>query len=102
MDCPFSIGDNGKLLAHCVELLGELALLVSSLVLVNDTVCSSLVDLLDGSSVGCLSSLHVACLQSSIVLLDLGLELGLDHLVLQRLNSGYANALLRRFDIRHV
>jgi len=73
----------------------------SSLVYVDGTTHSSLVDLLNCELV-CSSSLFlVTGLNSSVELLDNGAELGLEHLVLESLGLDNLYALLSRLDIRH-
>ena len=90
-----------RLKLHIVEGLCKLALLTGSGVLVDDSTSSSLVDLLYSSLVGGLSELSVAFSNSSLILLDIGLELGLEDLVLHGLRLGNDNTLLRTLDIRH-
>lgn len=88
-------------LCHLVEHLGELALLVSGVVLVKDVLGYSLVNLLNSSSVCNLCFVLVACFYSSIELLDSSLELALEHLVLKSLGGNNFNALLSGFNVRH-
>ena len=88
-------------LLHVVELEGELALLVSSVVLVEGTASSCLVDLLDSSLVSSFSSSLVAGSNSSFKLLNGGTEVVLEHLVLEGLNGNNLYALLSRLNIRH-
>ena len=91
----------GYLRLHIVELRGELALVTSSLVGVDDATSSSLVDLLNCELVSSSSLFLVACLNCSIVLLDYSAELGLEDLVLECLGLDNLYALLSRLDIRH-
>ena len=86
---------------HLVESFRELALLASSSILVNDVASSSLVDLLNSSLVGCLSKLGITGSESSLILLDIGLHLRAEDLVLKGLRFSCLNALLCTFNVRH-
>ncbi len=88
-------------LVHGIVELCELALLVSSCVLVDDVVADSLVHFLDSELVSFQGNSLVACLNGCEELLDCGAELALENLVLKGLGSDYLNALLCTFDIRH-
>lgn len=88
-------------LAEIVQLDGKLTLLVCGSVLVDDTTSCSLVDLLNSCLVSFGSCCLVASLESSIVLLYDGTELGLEDLVLQGLCFDDLNALLSGFNVRH-
>ena len=92
----FGSTDSSKLVHH----LGVLALLVGSSVLMNETVGSSLVQLLDSGGVSGGGSSLVALGDSSLELLHRGAELGASHLVLQGLGLNDLDALLGGFDIR--
>ena len=83
---------NCRGLRHCVEGLCELALLVRGSILVDDTVRSSLIDLLYGKQICALRGFLVAGLNGSIILLDNGAKLIVCHLVAKRfsLNDFYA------------
>ncbi len=89
----------GKL--HIVELESELALVTSSLVGVDNTTSSSLVDLLNSELVSLCCSSLITGLYSSIILLDDGAELRLEHLVLESFCFDNLYALLSRLNIRH-
>ena len=86
---------------HGVECLGELALLVCGAVLVDDALGSGNIDLLARDLVKLLCGSHIVGSNRSAVLLDVGLHLRLEHLILQGLGLGNAHALLRGLDIRH-
>ena len=88
-------------LRHLVEHGGELALLVSSVVLVEKVLSYSLVNLLNSYNVSSLSFFLVAGFNSCEELLYAGLELGLEHLVLKSLGSDYFYTLLSGFNVRH-
>ena len=88
-------------LLHVVELEGELALLVSSVVLVEQVLCNSLVEHLNSFGVASGCSSLVAGFNSSEELLDGGLQLALEHLVLQGLGFDYFYALLSGLNVRH-
>ena len=96
----FSLDVSPKLL-HVVELEGELALLVSSVVLVEDTTSSCLVDLLNCILVCNFCSCLIAGFNSEVELLNDGTEAVLEHLVLEGLNGNNLYALLSRLNIRH-
>ena len=89
----------GKLRAS-VQLLIESGLLSGSRILVQNTLCSSLVDSLN-SDLDSLSLVSSIGLDSNVSLLDLCLELRVDHLVLQGLCGSDLNALLSGFDVGH-
>ena len=74
---------------------------VSRVVLVKDAVSNCLVYLLNSKSVKLGSSGLIACLNCSVELLDNGLELALNHLVLECLSTVYKNTLLSGLNISH-
>ena len=88
-------------LAQCVELLGQLALLVSSGILVDDAVADSLVNLLGSEGVSNLSCFLIARSKCCLVLLECGVQLAAEDLVLKGLNLSNSDALLCRFDVCH-
>ena len=90
-----------KNLRHCVELLGEVGLLVSCVVLVKDAVSNCLVYLLNRELVKIGSCCLVAGLNCKVVLLECGLELALDHLILESLGLVNEDTLLCGLDISH-
>ena len=69
--------------------------------IMDDSTSSGLVDLLDSNLVGLLSKSGIACSYSSLILLDICLELCLEHLVLKSLCLCNENTLLCTFNIRH-
>lgn len=77
------------------QLNSQVCLLSGSVVLVQETLGASLIDLLH-SSLDSLSSVLVAVYDCKISLLDSSLELGLESLVLLSLDSVDTNSLLRR------
>ena len=83
------------------ELQGHAALLAGSIVLVQQTLVDSLVNSLNGNLVSCLSLGLVAGNQSSLELLQVGLQLGLVCLILLLSNLGRNDILLRGLDIGH-
>lgn len=87
-------------LSASVQLLIESGLLSGSSILVQNTLGSSLVDLLN-SNLDSLCLVSCVRLDSSVSLLDLGLELRIDHLVLQSLSSSNLYALLSGLDVGH-
>jgi len=100
---PFSMPFCFRLnLRHLVELQCELALLVSSVVLVKDSLSNSLVNLLNCQLVCISSSSLVTGLNSSIVLLNDGTELALEHLVLESLGSNNLYTLFSGLNVRHI
>ena len=74
--------------------LGELALLASSRVLVNDVVSNCLIDLFNSRLVCCFCGGFVACSACSLKLFDRGLELRLEHSVAKVLGFRDLYALL--------
>ena len=88
-------------LLHVVQLESELALLVSSVVLVEDTTSSCLVDLLNCILVSNFCSCLIAGFNSEVELLNGGTEVVLEHLVLEGLNGNNLYALLRGLNVRH-
>jgi len=96
----FSVDVSPELL-HVVELEGELALLVSSVVLVEDTTCSCLVDLLYSILVCNFCCCLVTGFNGCVELLDDGAEAVLEHLVLEGLNGNNLYALLSGLNVRH-
>ena len=89
-------------LRHLVESECELALLVSSVVLVKNVLRNSLVNLLNSCCVSNLCFVLVTSFNSGIELLDCGLELCLEHLILECLHRNNLNTLLCRLNIRHL
>lgn len=87
-------------LLHAVEQLRELALLVSSSILVDDTVLYSLVSLLDSSLVCERSLILIASLNCCEELLHSSTVQALEHLILKGLGSDNLNSLLRTLDNR--
>ncbi len=90
-----------ELCTHLIVLLCELALLVSSCILMKDTVGYSLIYLLYCCLVSNLSGSLVPALNSGVVLLDDGLHLALEHSVAKILCLSNLHTLLCRLDIRH-
>ena len=88
-------------LCHCVEFLGEFRLLVSCVVLVNETASNCLVKLLNSELIKFGSRRLVACFNSSVILLDYSLKLALNHLVLKCLSLVDKNTLLSGLNISH-
>jgi len=88
-------------LRHLVELQCELALLVSSVVLVKDSLGNSLVYLLYSSLVSFCSGSLVTCINSSVVLLYNGAELALEHLVLKSPCGNNLYTLFSGLNVRH-
>lgn len=86
---------NCRGLRHCVEGLCELALFVRGSVLVDDTVRSSLIDLLNGKQICALRGFLVAGLNGSIILLYNGAKLIVCHLVAKRFDLNDLYALFR-------
>lgn len=86
---------------HLVELLCELAFLVSGGILVHDTVAYSLIYLFNGNLVCSLGSDFVTCFNTSVVFFNDGLHLRLEHSVAKVLCLSYLYALLCRFNVRH-
>lgn len=99
--CCYAVGYSAKTL-HIVECLGELALLVSCSILVNDALGSCYVDLLNSCLIGSLCQLSVTGCKSSLVLLDIGLECRAERLVLQSLGLDNLYSLLCRLNVRQV
>ena len=90
--------DSGQL----VQLQSQAALLVRGIVLVQQTLGSSLVDRLDGHLVSDIGLAAVAFRHRGLKLLDVGLERGLRGLVLHGLGLGHQDTLLGRLDIRQT
>lgn len=84
-----------------VESLGELSLLVGSVVLVQESAGSSLIDLLHGKAIERLSFFLVAGSEGGAVLADRGAELALEDLVLQGLRRDDLYTLLCALNVRH-
>ena len=84
-----------------VQLQGHAALLAGSIVLVQKTLQGSLVNRLNGNLVSSLSDSLVAGHQSSVELLQVGLQLGLISLVLLVSNLGTDDILLRGLNVGH-
>ena len=88
--------------ANAVELGGQSALLVSSVVLVQQTLCSSLVDRLDRHLVSALGLGAIAFSGSRLELLECGLQCGLVSLVAGVTHLSELDALLGRLNIRQT
>ena len=88
-------------LSQLVQLQGHAALLAGSIVLVQKTLDDSLIDSLDGSLVSDFGSSLVTCNQSSIVLLQGGLQLRLVGLILLVSNLGRNDILLGGLNVGH-
>ena len=88
-------------LGQLVQLQGHAALLAGSIVLVQKTLDDSLVDSLNGSLVSDFGSSLVTGDQSSVVLLQGGLQLGLVSLVLLVSNLGRNDILLGGLNVGH-
>ena len=86
---------------HGVQLQGHAALLAGSVILVQNTLDNSLVNSLDSNLVSSLSNGLVAGLQSSVELLQVGLQLGLVGLVLLVSDLGRNDILLRGLNVGH-
>ena len=85
-----------------VQLQGHAALLAGSVVLVQKTLNHRLVHRLDSLLVSGLGSSLVTANQSSVELLQVGLELGLVSLVLLVSNLGRKDILLGGLDVGHL
>ncbi len=92
---PFGI------LLHSVDLECVLALLVSSVVLVNKTLSNSLVHLLNNCLVCNKSIFLVSAFNSCVELLNNSTELSLEHFVLKSLNGNNFYTLFCGFNVRH-
>ena len=82
-----------------VQLLGELALLTSSGVLVQDTLGNALIDGLDSSFISSFNGFTGG--DSSVKLLDHGLHLGLGSAILRVVDLADQDTLLGRLDVGH-
>ena len=89
-------------LAQLVQLDGHAALLVSGIVLVQQTLSSGLIHCLDSHLVSNIGLAAVAFRHGGLKLLDLGLQRRLCGLVLCSFGFGYQHALLGRLDIRQT
>lgn len=97
----FNSGLPLRQLCHLVELQSELALLVSGVVLVKDSLGNSLVNLLYSSLVCFCSGSLVAGFNSSVVLLYNSAKLTLEHLVLESLCRNNLYTLFSGLNVRH-
>jgi len=88
-------------LRHLVELQGQFALLVGSVVLVQNVLGNSLVQLLHSSLVSDAGFFLITGFHCGIVLLQCSAQLALEHFVLQGLDSDNFYPLLCGLDIRH-
>lgn len=86
-------------LRHCVEHRGETALLSCSIIHVNNTLGSGLVALLNDKSVKSGSSFLITACNGGLILLDEGLESGLEHSVSQVLRLRRDNSLLSGIEL---
>ena len=100
---PPQIRDLRRLISslEAVELLSDVALLVSSSVLVEDTLADGLVDGGNGNLCSGSSSFLITGSGSSLELLDVGLQQRLVRLVLLVLSLGDEHSFLGRFNVRH-
>ena len=89
-------------LAQLVQLDGHAALLVSGIVLVQQTLSSGLIHCLDSHLVSNIGLAAVALRHGGVKLLDLSLQRRLSSLVLCSFGLGYQHALLGRLDIRQT
>ena len=89
-------------LANAVELQGQRALLVRGVILVQNTLSSSLIDRLHCDLVSALGLGAIAFNGSSLELLDSSLQRRLVGLVASVTNLGDQHALLSRLDIRQT
>jgi len=89
-------------LRHLVDSNCELALLVSSCVLVNDIALNSLINNYNCGLVSLHSNCLVAAFNCCVELLDDSLHLALEHLVSKSLCSSNFYTLLCTFNIRHL
>ena len=85
-----------------IELECELRLLVSGVVSVKNAVSNCLVNLLDNKTKKLTSGYLITSLNSSVELLNGGLELALNHLILKCLCLVYKNTLLSGLDVCHL
>ncbi len=83
-----------------VQLPLQRRLFPGSGILMQDALCSSLIDLLDGNAHSGGLILRIA-LDSGVGLLDLGLQLRIDGLVLHGFGGNHLHALFCRLDIWH-
>ena len=86
-------------LGHLVELDGHSALLVGRVVLMQQTLGSSLIDSLNSHLVGDIGLVAVAFRHRYVKLLQVGLELGLLGLILSGLGSIDQHTLLGRLNV---
>lgn len=88
-----------KLSAHFIQFQGQLRLLSSNNILVQNALSASLVQLLNSCSVyfSCIG--YIASSNSGVKLLQSSLQSRLDHLILQGLLLDYEYSLLSRFNI---
>ena len=89
-------------LANAVELQGQRALLVRGVILVKNTLGSSLIDRLHCDLVSALGLGAIAFSGSRLELLECGLQCGLVGLVALVTHTRHENALLGRLDIRQT
>ena len=88
-------------LGQGVQLLGQAALLVGSVILMQNSLLDRLVNGLDGSLVSAIGLLAVAFFQGSVKLLQSGLQNRLCGSVLLVPNGGTQNVFLRRLNVGH-
>ncbi len=84
----------------CIQQLCQMRLLSCCIVLVQQTLCASLVNTLD-SNLYCSFLVSSVCCASDLSLLDHGLQIGLSCLVGSSLCLVNLYSLLGRLDIRH-
>jgi len=89
-------------LANAVELQGHAALLVSGIILVKNTLGSSLIDSLNCDFVSALGLGAIAFCGSDLELLESSLQCGLVSLVASGTSLAHENALLGRLNIRQT
>ena len=89
-------------LANAVELQGQRALLVRGVILVQNTLSSSLIDRLHCDLVSALGLGAIAFSGSRLELLECGLQCGLVGLVALITHTRHLNALLGRLNIRQT
>lgn len=97
----FSSSQREGTLLHGVDELLDAGLAVGGLVLVDDALGSSPVELLAGGVCGSLGGIDVASLDGGVNLLDVGLQLGADSPVTHTGLLGGDDALLLRLDVCH-
>ena len=86
---------------HSVEKFCELALFMSSAVLVNNISCSCLVYSLNCYGICGFGFILVSGFNCSIKLLNSSFQVALEHLILKSLSRNDFNALLSRFNVWH-